>query len=119
MSLFMAVSVGGLAFVAKALDQSGDVLGPPGGCAWGQLDGLGKTPGLAADPPRASADRDDLKNLVQTEKTSRGDVGKHGDASLGLLLKGITGFQNGRFGAEMAAKSIKPDKSIVVSGSAR
>jgi hypothetical protein len=100
MSLFMVVSACGLALIAKALDQSGDVLGPPSGCARGQFHGLGKAPGLAADPPRASADRDDLKNLVQTEETSRRDLGKHGDSSLSLLLKSITGFQNGWFWGE-------------------
>jgi hypothetical protein len=115
----MVISACGLAFVAKAFDQSGDVLSPPGGCARSKFHGLGETPGLAANPPRTSADRDDLKNLMQTEKTSLGDLGKHGDSSLSLLLKGITGFQNGRFWAEMAAKRVKPHKSIVVSGGAR
>jgi hypothetical protein len=119
MSLFMAAPACGFALVAKAFHQIGDVLGLPSGCARGQLHGLGKAPGLASGPPGASADGDDFENLMQTEKTSRGDVGKHGDASLGLLLKGITGFQNGRFWREMAVKRVKPDKSIVVSGSAR
>lgn len=68
-------------------DERGDVFGPPNGSAGAELDRLGITPGTAALPPCAFADWEDGKNLVQTEKAGRGNVGKHAKAPFDTVTK--------------------------------
>ena len=55
--------------VVNAVDERGDVFGPPDRGAGAELDGLGITPGAAALPPGTFADRKDGENLRQTEKS--------------------------------------------------
>jgi hypothetical protein len=53
--------------IAKALNESGNVLGPPNCCAGSEFDGFGITPGAATFPPRTAPDGNEGQHLIDTQ----------------------------------------------------